>query len=304
MGVFGPKKEGVAMNSGSSGGRWKLVVLIPILIFGGFFLFSLVGVIETGNVGVRTTLGKVNQDEVQPGMFLALPAITRVEQFSAKEIAVELNDMTPKAKDNLSLRDMDVTVYYHVMPEKVAEIISKYASQSTHLPEENFWRPAYNLVFSISRNITYEEVSKIDSLVVHTRRDEISILIKNNLQAELDRNDKGVFQISRVILRSITTDPAIEESIRLAVSNQKKLEAMKIQVDIAQKEAEVKITEARGIAESNQIINQSLTREYLQHEANLALHKFAENGNTNTVVVPANMNVAPLINLPAGSKQP
>jgi hypothetical protein len=37
----------------------------------------------------------------------------------------------------------------------------------------------------------------------------------------------------------------------------------------------------------------------LQHEVNQALHVFATKGNTNTVVVPANMGVAPLINLPA-----
>lgn len=290
-------------TSGSAGSTVSNVVrkvlLFPLLLIGLLVLWSMVGVIETGNVGVRTTLGHVSQDEVQPGMYLAFPGISRVEQFSAKEIAIELNDMTPKAKDNLSLRDMDVTAYYRVAPEKIAEVITKYASQSARMENENFWVPAYNLVYSVSRNIIYEEVAKIDSLVVHTRRDDIGAEIQKNLQSELDRNDPGVFRVSRVILRSITTDPAIEESIRLAVSNQKKLEAMKVQVDIAQKEAEVKVTEAKGIAESNHIINQSLTREYLQHEANLALLKFAEKGNTNTVVVPASMNVAPLISIPA-----
>lgn len=294
--AFGKVTETV----GSAVGRAvKMILLVPLLIVALVILWSLVGVIETGNVGVRTTLGHVGQDEVQPGMYLAFPGVSRVEQFSAKEIAIELNDMTPKAKDNLSLRDMDVTAYYRVAPEKIAEIITKYASQSARPEGENYWYPAFNLVYSVSRNIVYEEVAKIDSLVVHTRRDDIGAEIQRNLQRELDKNDPGVFQVSRVILRSITTDPAIEESIRLAVSNQKKLEAMKVQVDIAQKEAEVKITEAKGIAESNHIINQSLTREYLQHEANLALLKFAEKGNTNTVVVPANMSVAPLIGIPA-----
>ncbi|MBU0594250.1 MAG: hypothetical protein KKH74_11010 [Gammaproteobacteria bacterium] len=298
--IFGKTTEGAGSTArGAVGSVVKKVLLVPLLFFALALLWSMVGVIETGNVGVRTTLGHVSQDELTPGMYLVFPAVSRVEQFSAKEIAIELNDMTPKAKDNLSLRDMDVTVYYRVVPEKIAEIITKYASQSARMEHENFWVPAYNLVYSVSRNIVYEEVAKIDSLVVHTRRDDIGAEIQKNLQIELERNDSGVFRVSRVILRSITTDPAIEESIRLAVSNQKKLEAMKVQVDIAQKEAEVKITEAKGIAESNHIINQSLTREYLQHEANLALLKFAEKGNTNTVVVPANMNVAPLIGIPA-----
>jgi prohibitin 1 len=55
------------------------------------------------------------------------------------------------------------------------------------------------------------------------------------------------------------------------------------------------VTEARGIAESNKIIAGSLTREYLQHEANQALLKFAESDNASTVILPAGMAVAPLI---------
>jgi hypothetical protein len=35
----------------------------------------------------------------------------------------------------------------------------------------------------------------------------------------------------------------------------------------------------------------------LQHESNLALQKFAEKGGTNTVVIPANMQTAPLIQI-------
>jgi hypothetical protein len=71
---------------------------------------------------------------------------------------------------------------------------------------------------------------------------------------------------------------------------------MEVQTQIAQKEAEIKVTEARGIAESNRIIAGSLTREYLQHEANQALLKFAEGDNASTVILPSGMNVTPLIN--------
>ena len=45
---------------------------------------------------------------------------------------------------------------------------------------------------------------------------------------------------------------------------------------------------AKGIAESNRIINSSLTAEYLQHEINKALGEFAKNGGS-AVVIPANM---------------
>jgi regulator of protease activity HflC (stomatin/prohibitin superfamily) len=87
------------------------------------------GTIETGNVGIRTTLGKVAPDEIKPGLYFALPGVSSVSEFSAKEIALDLNDLTPKARDNLSLRDLDVTVYYRVANEAVSELYVKYASQ-------------------------------------------------------------------------------------------------------------------------------------------------------------------------------
>jgi regulator of protease activity HflC (stomatin/prohibitin superfamily) len=273
-----------------------LIVLVVVVV-----LFGSVGTIGTGNVGIRTTFSVISPTEVTPGVYLKWPLISRVSEYSAKEIAIDLTDLTPKAKDNLSLRDMDVTLYYRVAPGAVAELQSKYAGQSVQA-DEGYYMPAYGLVFRVARNAVYEEVARVDSLVMHLRREEVSDAVRANMQKELDESDPNVFVVSRAVVRSVVTDPSIEESIRNAVANQKKLEAMQVQTEIAKKEAEIKITEAHGIAESNRIIAGSLTREYLQHEANQALIRFAEKGNSNTVVLPAGMSVAPLINLPAPSK--
>lgn len=271
-------------------------VLVPVgLVVGAIVLMSLAGTIQTGNVGIRTTLGVISTDEIGPGVYLKWPLISSVHEFSAKDIAIDLTDLTPKAKDNLSLRDMDVSIYYRANPGSISELTAKYASQSAR-HDDGYFMPAYELILRIARNACYEEIAKLDSLVIHTQREQLGLAIQKQLQGELDKNDPGVFTVSRVVVRSVQTDPSIEQSIQQAVANQKKLEAMQVQTEIAKKEAEIKVTEARGIAESNQIIAGSLTREYLQHEANMALLKFAEKGNSNTIVVPSGMTVTPLIN--------
>ncbi len=276
--------------------------LIVALVIGVALLTGVFGTISTGNVGVRTTLGIISQNEVTPGVYFKWPVISSVEEFTAKEVVIDLTDLTPKARDNLSLRDMDVSVYYRAEPGTIAELQSKYAGQSVRAPEGGYFLPAYQLVFRVARNVSYEEVARVDSLVMHTKREEMAAAIETKMQAALDKSDPSVFRVTRVVIRSVLTDPSIEESIRQAVANQKKLEAMAVQTEIAKKEAEIRVTEARGIAESNRIISGSLTREYLQHEANLALMKFAEKGNTNTVVIPAGTSIAPLINTPAAQK--
>jgi len=274
--------------------RVVIGVLIALLVALGL---SSCGTIESGNVGVRTTLGKVNPEEVEPGIYLGLPGISRVQEFSAKEIGLDLNDLTPKARDNLSLRDLDLTIYYRVASSSIADLYVKYAGQHTRDEGSKVNLPAYAILQRLSRNAVYEQASRIDSLVMHTQRDELAASIRKSLQAELDTNDKGVFVVSRVVIRGLTTDPAIEKAIQDAVAAQKQLETTKQRIAIAEAEAQVEVKKAEGIARANQIINQSLTREYLQHESNLALQKFAEKGGTTTVVIPANMQTAPLINI-------
>jgi regulator of protease activity HflC (stomatin/prohibitin superfamily) len=306
MGVFDKMRaagmaEGQVIENAADLGRRGGRVVSGIILLGviGFVLSNSFGIIQTGNIGVRTTLGTVSMDEVDAGIYFKWPLISTVREFSAKEVSIDLNDMTPKAKDNLSLRDLDLTVYFGAAPASIAELEVKYSNQSAR-GEDGTIYPAYELVRRVARNVAYEEVARIDSLVVHTRRDDLAAAVTKNIQAELEHNDPGVFRVSRVVVRAILTDPSIEQSIQQAVANQKKLEAMEVQTEIAKKEAEIKITQAKGIAESQRIIANSLTREYLQHETNEALMRFAEKGNTNTVIVPAGMNVAPLIQVGPG----
>lgn len=275
----------------------QMMILAVVVGVIGLGLSGCVGTIETGDVGIRTTLGKVSQDEIEPGLYFAIPGISRVQEFSAKEIGVDLNDLTPKAKDNLSLRDLDVTVYYRTNASAIAEQYVKYAAQHVRDEQSRIYFPAYALMQRLARNIIYEEAAKFDSLVMHTKRDEMAAAVLRALQAELEKNDKGVFAVTRVVIRQLTTDPAIEKAIQESVAALKQLETTRQRVQIAEAEAQVEVKKAEGIAKANQIINQSLTREYLQHESNLALMKFAEKGGTTTVVIPAHMQTAPLINI-------
>jgi regulator of protease activity HflC (stomatin/prohibitin superfamily) len=244
--------------------------------------------IESGNVGVRKTLGIVNPEEATPGVNLKLPAITQITEFVGKEIAIDLTDLTPKAADNLSLRDMDVSVFYKADSAQIADLYVKYANAHEYDTESDSYFPAFRLVYREARRAAYETVAKIDSLTMHKKREQIGESIKTRLQQALDSNDPDVFTVTRVVIRSVLTDPSIEASIREAVANQKRLEAKQITVEIERKNAEIEAIRADGIARANEIINETLTQEYLQHELNLTLQKFAETG-ANTIVVPANM---------------
>jgi len=269
-------------------------------------LFSLaslfeIGTIGSGNVGVQQRFGIISPQAWEPGLYIA--PFASVTEYSAKEIRIDINGLKPKASDNLFIRELDLTVYYRVAPRRIPELEVKYAGQSIILPGTQIWAPIYTLVETLARNAAYQEVSKLPSLIVHQQREQIADHIRTLLQYELDAHDPQAVTITRVIIRTVITDPAIEASIQQAVANQKQLEAMELQVKIAEQEALVRLKNAEGIAKANQAINNTLTPEYLQHEANEALMEFARKGGTATVVIPSSMNAAPLINIPSGHEK-
>jgi len=267
-------------NVGRVASGTVLAIILVAFLFGSFY------VVDTGHVGVERTMGKVDLIETEPGLNFKMPFLTQAFEFSAKEIALDLNDLRPKAADNLSLQDLDVTVYYNAAPHTIADLMVKYANASQSAPGAVL--PAYGIVYREARGAVYEEVAQVDSLRLHRQRDALQTDIQESLQARLEDKDGEALTVSRVVVRALNTDPSIEASIREAVANQKKLEAKQISVDIAKKDAEIEIERARGIAEANRIINESLTAQYLQHEINVALQSFAENEGQ-LVVMPANM---------------
>ncbi len=249
--------------------------------------------VETGNVAVERTLGKVNHEEFGEGLQFRMPLLTAALEFSAKEIVIDINDLQPKAADNLSLLDLDVSVFYRVQANHVSELMVKYAASASR-GADGVYLPAYGLVVREARSSIYENVSKIDSLQLHKQRDVLQNSVLEELQRRLENSDPGVFQITRVVVRALNTDPSIEAAIRDAVEAEKRLEAKQVQVEIAKRDAEIEVERAKGIAEANRIINSSLTAAYLQHEVNIALMRFADNEGS-VVVLPANMQGFDLI---------
>jgi len=262
----------------------KAIVAVVVI---GIVAFMSAYTVESGNVAVERTLGKVDHAEQLQGLNFKMPFLTSSLEFSAKEIAIDINDLTPKAADNLSLNDLDVSVFYRVPKDRVSELFVKYAAAAAR-GADGVYMPAYGLMFREARSAIYEQVAKIDSLQLHKQREVLQSSVLEELQGRLEKTDPGDLIITRVVVRALNTDPSIEAAIRKAVEAEKQLEAKQVQVEIAKKDAEIEIERAKGIAEANNIINSSLTAEYLQHEVNTALLRFADNDGS-VVVIPANM---------------
>ena len=66
-------------------------------------------------------------------------------------------------------------------------------------------------------------------------------------------------------------------------------------ISVEQKKAQIRIEEAKGIADSQRIIDSSLTTNYLQYLAIQTQQRMADSRNHTTVYIPSGANGIPLV---------
>lgn len=255
--------------------------------------------IDTGNVGVERTLGNVKQQTLGPGVYFTV--FKKVDEFTAKEIPLQIQNLKPKSRDNLTMTDVDLDVYFKVSPGKMAVLFTKYQGDVSRVmkpQEDGSLRETGDEVVGMgrvlreAREAVYRAVATFDATTMHLKRDEIADAVRRILQRELDKTDPDCFEVTNINVRSLVTDPALESAIRDRARVDQEIEAKRKQSELAKVEAERRQIEAEGEARANRIIADSLTSTLMRAREIEAMAKFAGTG-THTVILP--LGAQPLI---------
>lgn len=226
--------------------------------------------IDTGNVGVESTLGQVKSEIMPPGVYTTV--FKRVIEVSAKELLLSMNDMKPQTTDKITLADLDVDIYVQIDPAKAPAILTRWPGDITYEKGEDGARIGFNYVARQAREAIYNSISKRGSATVHTERNEIAADVVKSLQADLDESaGKGWFFVRSANVRNIVTDPALEQSIKAAAERNFQIAAKQKEVELAKAEAERKRAEAQGDADAIRLRAAAITSqggaEYVQLKA-------------------------------------
>ncbi len=106
------------------------------------------------------------------------------------------------------------------------------------------------------------------------------------------------FKLVSLVVGNIDYPDVVAKAVENKLAAQQVLEEKKVQKDIAIRDAEIRIEEAKGIAEAQRIINATLTSNYLQHEAIQAQRTMANSPNHTTVYIPVGSNGIPIVYTP------
>lgn len=103
------------------------------------------------------------------------------------------------------------------------------------------------------------------------------------------------FTLISVKIGDVTPPQQVLDAINKKLAYDQEQQSKLAQKGIAKEDAEIKRIEAAGIADSQAIINKSLTPEYLQYKAIEAQMQMANSPNHTTVYIPSGNNAIPLV---------
>lgn len=238
--------------------------------------------IETGEVGVRVGFDKqVKPGELLPGSFNQV-LVGDVLTFPVKDVNVTLDNMTPVAKDNSTMKDFDAVVVYNINPNQVSELYSSKnkAFHATDKSGDVFLM--YNYVVQNARNAVYKAARKYEALDMADSRSEMENFIKEEIIRNLaEEKLDGSLTISQVLIRNVVPADSVVASANDLVRSKNELK---------QKEVEVKTAEAEARRMAALANQSSQSIQYMQAQAMLNISEGIKNGKVQTIVVPANFN--------------
>lgn len=253
------------------------LLLGGILLIVAFLTTGLVQ-IDAGHVGVVRQFGAVTGETMQPGLQWRVPVVNSVEVVDTRVRSVRIEGYTAASVEQQDLF-MNLTLNYHIQPDRAPEIIQTVGSDF----EQKIVIPRF---LDIPKSVTDDYPTQI----VLNSRDDIRQKATELLRSALEPYGLVVDNIS---LENFGYSPEYNQAIEEKQIEQQRVETEKQRLEQAKiaaqtleeqakGEANAQVARARGEAESNRLISESLTDQIL---VNRYIEKLSS--NINAMLVPS-----------------
>ena len=245
----------------------KIIIFIASLI-GAMMLQSCVTV-KQGEVGVKRKFGKYSDKGYTEGLRIYNPLISRIVTISTQTENMEVGLNIP-SKEGLNIQS-EVSILYNINPKDAPDILRNIGTDY----EENVILPVFrSAVSDVSANYFAKDM--------HTgQRSNIEESIKTRMMSYLE--EKGI-EVEAVLLKSIQLPRSLAEAIEEKLEAEQQAERMQFVLTQAEREAEQKRIEAKGVRDAQIIISEGLDQKILQFKSLEAFEKLANSPNTKVII--------------------
>ena len=240
-----------------------IVIIVFVAIAG-------IAIVPAGNVGIVDTLGSVSSEELQPGFHFKLPW-SGVVPMSTKTQEIQETAEVP-SQEELIVR-LDTSILYKLNPETADEVYKGIGKEYAEV-----------VIKPQLRSIIRETTAKYEAKALYTSaREQITQDIFDQLAPRLA--ERGI-TLEKVLLRDLGIPTKVTEAIEAKLEAEQEAEQMYFVLQKEELEADRKVVEARGIKESQDIINETLSEKYLQY---LWIQTLNENPNVMYIATEAGL---------------
>ncbi|BCX78576.1 prohibitin family protein [Campylobacter sp. 19-13652] len=252
-----PNFKAPNFNFGKFGvGVYVIIAIIAVLAITQPFV-----VINSGEVGIKSTAGKYETNPLQPGFHFFIPLIQRVIVVDTRVRLINYTSGEDSGeslrysqsgsagiirKNSISVLDarnlpvsIDITVQYRLNPQNAPQTIASWG-----LSWEN------KIVDPVVRDVVRSVTGKYTAEELPTRRNEIALQIENGIRKNIDAQPNKPVELLTVQLREIILPAKVKEQIERVQIAKQEAERTKYEVERANQEALKQAALAEGAAKA------------------------------------------------------
>ena len=239
-----------------SGFAYAIIAIVAVIALTQPFV-----TINSGEVGIKSNLGKYDPSPMQPGLHFFIPFLqkvivvdTRVRliNYTSGEDMGEVQKYSGQSqagiirKNSISVLDarnlpvsIDITVQYRLNPENAPQTIASWG-----LSWEN------KIVDPVVRDVVRSIAGKYTAEELPTKRNDLATAIDDGIRKDIDAQPNKPVELLTVQLREIILPEKVKEQIERVQIAKQEAERTKYEVERANQEALKKAALAEGTAKA------------------------------------------------------
>ena len=171
----------------------------------------------------------------------------------------------------------------------VRELVETFGSTGENAAAPNWYTRAVRQPY---RTAIRDVVHNYDAYDIQAETQQIGTRVLELLREQYADTPIEFLSMS---IGNLTYPDAINAEIQRKLAAEQDLERMARERQIAEQEAEIQVTQARGRAAAQRIVNDTLTPLYVQHEMLQGFQRLSRSGRVTIVAAPAGDSSAPIM---------
>lgn len=229
----------------------KTLAIIGTILGVGIIIFLCsISIIKTGEIGIVSRFGAVQDRVLTAGVNFHIPFVESVKKINCK--TQKLDNENESASKDLQTVNTKVSINYSVNSTKAPDLFRVVGTDY----EAVIITPILtDTIKSVIAEYTAEELI--------TKRNNVSTRIYEKLNTRLE--EQGI-TVSNVNITDLQFSEAYNKAIEAKQVAQQEALKSKEELEKTKVEAEKKVVEAQATADANKIINESLTADNLEKQ--------------------------------------